>query len=372
MYPERLPGFESGEYQNIEVSVYWQVQSSQDLVVLQNDRAAGSCRWEPGSPPSEELPAAQTDCEFSLARFFHHIAPLGLFSSLARLLHKLSAWGGPSVPVENIGSLDDCAPSLDRPVRHAKKRLGRLAHFLFAIIPARFQHALGYLPTDCMGQSRIPEEIQKSPVKPSGKGSKRKQDDVALEEQQSWVEILQQELPEEDEAEDSTYEPTRSETDSEEYRSQNDTETDLEFEEKDGVLVLKESPSLQESGENMLAAASSNTLEQQAAATDGGGDALEQQAAATDSGGDALEQQAAATDGGGDALEQQAAATDSGGDALEQQAAATDGGGDMQEQQAAATDGGDWVEVMVGATSRSPSLDQRVETISPGPSPHPG
>ncbi|EMP25745.1 hypothetical protein UY3_17186 [Chelonia mydas] len=147
-----------------------------------------------------------------------------------------------------------------------------------------------------MGQSRIPEEIRKSPVKPSGKGSKRKQDDVALEEHQSWVEILQQELPEEDEAEDSTYEvpelpgpsrllqkekwwlanrqlsfqsremgqkywhdeccstdcsrfhvnhQTQSETDSEEYRSQNDTETDLEFEEKDGVLVLKASPSLQ-------------------------------------------------------------------------------------------------------------------------------
>ncbi|XP_032658350.2 uncharacterized protein LOC116837762 [Chelonoidis abingdonii] len=278
-----------------------------------------------------ELPAAKTDSESSLARFFHHIAPLGLFSSLARLLHKLSAWGGPSVPVENIGSLDYRAPSLDRPVRHAKKRLGRLAQLLFAIIPARFQRVLGYLPADCMGQSRIPEEIRKSPVKPSGKGSKRKQDDVALEEQQSWVEILQQELPEEDEAEDSTYEPTRSETDSEEYRSQNDTETDLEFEEKDGVLVLKESPSLQESGENMLAAASSNTLEQQAAASGGGGDALEQQATASGGGGDALEQQAAASCGGGEALEQQVAANG--------------GGGDMQEQQAAAS-GGDWVEVI--------------------------
>ncbi|XP_044854170.1 uncharacterized protein LOC123355684 isoform X1 [Mauremys mutica] len=272
----------------------------------QTELMAPQASPEAGELP-QELPAAQTDSESSLARFFHHIVPLGLFSSLARLLHKLSAWGGPSVPVENIGSLDDRAPSLDRPVRHAKKRLGRLAHLLFAIIPARFQRALGYLPADCMGQSGIPEEIQKSPVKPSGKGSKRKQDDVALEEQQSWVEILQQELPEEDEAEDSTYEPTRSETDSEEYRSQNETETDLEFEEKDGVLVLKESPSLQESGEHMLAAASSNTQEQQAAAG-GGGDAQEQQAAAGGGGGDALEQQAAAGGGGGDAQEQQAAA----------------------------------------------------------------
>ncbi|XP_053869676.1 uncharacterized protein LOC128828764 isoform X2 [Malaclemys terrapin pileata] len=269
---------------------------------------------------SQETPAARTGSESSLARFFHHIAPLGLFSSLARLLHQLSAWGSSSIPVENIGSQDDRAPSPDRPVRHAKKRLGRLAHLLFTIIPARFQRALGYLPADCMGQSGIPEEIQKSPVRPSGKGSKRKQDDVALEEQQSWVEILQQELPEDDEAEDSTYEPTRSETDSEEYRSQNETETDLEFEEKDGVLVLKELQSLQLhselpdcvpwtlqgtlTGENMPAAASG-----------GGGDALEQPAAASGGGGDALEQPAAASGGGGDALEQPAAA--SGGDWVE-------------------------------------------------------
>ncbi|XP_053869674.1 uncharacterized protein LOC128828764 isoform X1 [Malaclemys terrapin pileata] len=271
-------------------------------------------------PVGEETPAARTGSESSLARFFHHIAPLGLFSSLARLLHQLSAWGSSSIPVENIGSQDDRAPSPDRPVRHAKKRLGRLAHLLFTIIPARFQRALGYLPADCMGQSGIPEEIQKSPVRPSGKGSKRKQDDVALEEQQSWVEILQQELPEDDEAEDSTYEPTRSETDSEEYRSQNETETDLEFEEKDGVLVLKELQSLQLhselpdcvpwtlqgtlTGENMPAAASG-----------GGGDALEQPAAASGGGGDALEQPAAASGGGGDALEQPAAA--SGGDWVE-------------------------------------------------------
>ncbi|CAM5176912.1 unnamed protein product [Eretmochelys imbricata] len=277
----------------------------------------------------QEMPAVRTDSESSLARFFHQIARLGLFTSLVRLLHKISAWGGSSLPVKNIGSQDYHAPSPDRPVRRAKKRLGRLAHLLFTIIPSRFQRALGYLPADSMGQSGIPEEIQKSPVKPSGKGSKRKQDDVALEEHQSWVEILQQELPEEDEAEDPTYEQTQSETDSEEYRSQNDTETDLEFEEKDGVLVLKASPSLQlwESimmaldrsmdapndhftkvnqarcgfmepaaaemsqfsgtldGENMLAAASSHTLEQQAAASSSGGDALEQQAAASSSGG---------------------------------------------------------------------------------------
>ncbi|XP_043391994.1 uncharacterized protein LOC102945006 isoform X7 [Chelonia mydas] len=284
----------------------------------------------------QEMPAVRTDSESSLARFFHQIARLGLFSSLVRLLHKILAWGGSSLPVENIGSQDYHAPSPDRPVRRAKKRLGRLAHLLFAIIPSRFQCALGYLPADSMGQSRIPEEIRKSPVKPSGKGSKRKQDDVALEEHQSWVEILQQELPEEDEAEDSTYEQTQSETDSEEYRSQNDTETDLEFEEKDGVLVLKASPSLQGTldGENMLAAASSNSQEQQAAPSGSGEDV---QAAASGSGGDALEQQAAPSGSGKDV---QAAASGSGGDALEQQAAASGSGGDALEQQAAASGSG--------------------------------
>lgn len=49
-------------------------------------------------------------------------------------------------------------------------------------------------------------EIRKTPVKPCGKGSKRKQDDVALEDQQSWVEVLQEELPEQDDPNDATYE----------------------------------------------------------------------------------------------------------------------------------------------------------------------
>ncbi|XP_067413960.1 uncharacterized protein [Emydura macquarii macquarii] len=230
-------------------------------------------------PRVTEMLAVQTEVESSFLRFFHQMTQLGLFRSLVQFLRKVSAWRDPLVPVENIGSRDCLAPSPDRPVRHAKKRLGRLARFLFAIVPSRFQHALGYLPADRMGQSVIPEEIQKTPINPSGKGSKRKQDDVALEEHQSWVEVLQGELSEEDEAEDPTYEPSQSEVDSEEYRSQNDTETDLEFEERDGVLVLKESPNLP--GENALAAASRNAPEQQAASGSNGGEAPEQQAAAS-------------------------------------------------------------------------------------------
>ncbi|XP_075759299.1 uncharacterized protein LOC142819043 isoform X2 [Pelodiscus sinensis] len=234
-----------------------------------------------------------------LAKLRHHMAPWGLFRSLVGLLHKISAWGRPSGLVETVGRRDRHASSPARPMRQAKKRLSRLARLLFTVIPSRFRQALGYVPAAHMAQGGIPEEIQKSPVKPLGKGSKRKQDDVALEEHQSWVEVLQEELLEE-ETEDSTYEPTRSETDSEEYRSQNDTETDLEFEERDGVLELKDSPDGQAAltGENVPAPAS------------GGGEAPEQPAPAS-GGGEAPEQPAPAS-GGGEAPEQPAPA--SGGD----------------------------------------------------------
>lgn len=55
-------------------------------------------------------------------------------------------------------------------------------------------------------------EVQSSPTKPCGKGSKRKQDDVDDDEEdveeQSWVEALNQELADEDAAdpEDPDYE----------------------------------------------------------------------------------------------------------------------------------------------------------------------
>ena len=39
--------------------------------------------------------------------------------------------------------------------------------------------------------------------------------------------------------------PSDVETDSEEYKSQNDTEADLELEEQDGITTLKESSNLQ-------------------------------------------------------------------------------------------------------------------------------
>nr|XP_033812549.1 uncharacterized protein DDB_G0290685-like isoform X3 [Geotrypetes seraphini] len=123
------------------------------------------------------------------------------------------------------------------------KRLGRLLCFLFSIIPHWLQCLLGYPVPKDIGECDAPEEVRKSPLKPLGKGSKRKQDDVDLEDQHSWIEVLEKDLPEEDEEdeEDGTYEPSKSESDSEEQRSKNDTESDLEFEEKNGVVLLKES-----------------------------------------------------------------------------------------------------------------------------------
>ncbi|XP_019412613.1 PREDICTED: uncharacterized protein LOC109324932 isoform X3 [Crocodylus porosus] len=257
--------------------------------------------------------------EALLGRFFQQAARLGLARSLLQLLQKMFAWAGFSIPVETIGSGDPPAPSPSRPVRHAKKRLGRLACFLFAIVPCRLQNALGYLPPGSLGQSDIPEEIRKTPVKPCGKGNKRKQDDVALEDQQSWVEVLHEELPEGDDPDDATYEswppslfqPSKSETDSEEYRSQNETETDLEFEEQDGVVMLKElpNPQVNQKGETVQAAATSGDVPEKSAMPTCGEEASEKQAAAN--GGDevAQEQQAAASSSGSCAQEQWAHAS---------------------------------------------------------------
>lgn len=49
-------------------------------------------------------------------------------------------------------------------------------------------------------------DLRKSPLKPCGKGSKRKQDDLEMEEQHSWVTFLAEDLPDEDQVDDPTYE----------------------------------------------------------------------------------------------------------------------------------------------------------------------
>ncbi|KAL1251285.1 hypothetical protein QQF64_019081 [Cirrhinus molitorella] len=128
----------------------------------------------------------------------------------------------------------------ERQCRTVRKRLHRATRLLLAILPRRIQSALGYPVCTSIGCAVSPE-VRCSPTKPCGKGSKRKQDDLDEEEeveQQSWVEALNQELAEEDHAADPDYEPSAVETDSEEYRSHNDTESDLEIEK--GVVVIKD------------------------------------------------------------------------------------------------------------------------------------
>ncbi|XP_056615327.1 oogenesis-related isoform X1 [Triplophysa dalaica] len=128
----------------------------------------------------------------------------------------------------------------ERQCRTVRKRIRRATRLLLAILPRRIQRALGYPVCTSIGCAVSPE-VRCSPTKPCGKGSKRKQDDLDEEEeaeQQSWVEALNQEIAEEDHAADPDYEPSALETDSEEYRSHNDTESDLEVEK--GVVVIKD------------------------------------------------------------------------------------------------------------------------------------
>ncbi|XP_028260267.1 oogenesis-related [Parambassis ranga] len=131
------------------------------------------------------------------------------------------------------------------PTRHSltgRKRLPRFTRLLLAILPRWVQGALGYPVSSSIGRSLSPE-IRVSPTKPCGKGSKRKQDDLdeddeeEEEERQTWVEALSQELADEGPEEDPDYEPSTVETESEEYRSHNDTESDIEL---SGKVVIED------------------------------------------------------------------------------------------------------------------------------------
>ncbi|KAF4083524.1 hypothetical protein AMELA_G00142610 [Ameiurus melas] len=133
----------------------------------------------------------------------------------------------PSLPSE-----EDVSSPNARQCRSGRKRLGRTTRLLLAILPRRLHGALGYPVCTSIGCSVSPE-VCCSPTKPCGKGSKRKQDDLDEDEdleQPSWVEALTQEIMiDEDETVDPDYEPSAVETDSEEYRTHNDTESDLEL-----------------------------------------------------------------------------------------------------------------------------------------------
>ncbi|XP_044139108.1 uncharacterized protein LOC122929554 [Bufo gargarizans] len=171
----------------------------------------------------------------SLLLRISHIWPL---KYVFKILRKIAVFTGLSDEVENVGSADQMSPNKRR-FLSGKKRIGRLARLILMVTPYRIQCALGYRTGESIGNTSA-DDIRKSPLKPCGKGSKRKQDDLDMEEQHSWVAFMTEDFPDEDQDDDPTYEPSKSESDSEENKSKNDTESDLEVEEKDGIVMLKE------------------------------------------------------------------------------------------------------------------------------------
>ncbi|KAJ1084984.1 hypothetical protein NDU88_005121 [Pleurodeles waltl] len=210
------------------------------------ERTSGPPSEPAKSPKKEEAEkklVVATDCRKGapLRSFFFRVVTFGPLKYVFKVLQKMMALVGFPVAVEDVGSADlQTSSPTSRRVIAGKKRLGRLARFLLSVAPQRLQTALGYPVSKGLGDGDVPDEVRQSPTKPCGKGSKRKVEDVALEEQQSWIEALAEDLPDENDEGDVTYQLSKSETDSEEYQSKNDTESDLEFEEKDGITMLKE------------------------------------------------------------------------------------------------------------------------------------
>ncbi|XP_034003624.1 oogenesis-related [Trematomus bernacchii] len=142
----------------------------------------------------------------------------------------------PSVLSPSVLSPSVLSSSVLSPGRQSlssRKRLHRVTRLLLSVLPRWVQSKLGYPVFSSIGLSFSPE-IGVSPTKPCGKGSKRKQneldEDEEEEESQTWVETLNQELADDEDLEvDPDYEPSSIETESEEYCSHNDTESDFEM-----------------------------------------------------------------------------------------------------------------------------------------------
>uniref|UniRef100_A0A3Q3VK20 Uncharacterized protein n=1 Tax=Mola mola TaxID=94237 RepID=A0A3Q3VK20_MOLML len=111
-----------------------------------------------------------------------------------------------------------CSPG--RQNLSGRKRLRRVTRLLLSVLPQWVQGALGYPVSSSIGRAISPE-IRVSPTKPCGKGSKRKHVPLML--------MLSQ--------------PSTIETESDEYHSHNDTESDLELKEKGMVIIEDVIPS---------------------------------------------------------------------------------------------------------------------------------
>ncbi|XP_077111483.1 uncharacterized protein LOC143767199 [Ranitomeya variabilis] len=204
----------------------------------------GNDQSRAAAPVKSIMPAENCGYMKSLISRITHIWPL---KYVFKILKQIAVFTGLLEEVENIGTAEQISPSKRRFVS-GKKRIGRLTRLILLVTPYRIQYALGYRAEERIGKTTA-DDIRKSPLKPYGKGSKRKQDDLDMEEQHSWVALMSEDLPDEDQDDDPTYEPSISESDSEENKSKNDTESDLEVEEKNGVMMLKEAaqPSISES-----------------------------------------------------------------------------------------------------------------------------
>ncbi|CAL8349197.1 oogenesis-related isoform X2 [Gadus morhua] len=135
-----------------------------------------------------------------------------------------------------------------RPSRQGLKRLRRITRIIMVVLPHRMQSALGYPVPANVGCSLSPE-MRISPTKPCGKGNKRKQDELDEDEdedeegdeqeQPTWVEAFANELAtDEGSEEDPDYEPSAVETESDEYCSRN--ESDTEEVDKQGLVIIEE------------------------------------------------------------------------------------------------------------------------------------
>ncbi|XP_074933768.1 uncharacterized protein LOC142049734 [Phalacrocorax aristotelis] len=172
------------------------------------------------------------------SRFLFWVFQLSVVKYLLKILQKASVWIGLVVPVETVISKVYPIQPPTRPGGLAKKPWERLMRLLLPIVPTRIQKILGYLSAD-WGQSNMPKGIPEALINPSNKANTGKEEDVSLEEQESWSVILEKDLPEDD-SEDITYEPSDAETDSEEFSFQNDVEGGLEFEGQDDIIILRE------------------------------------------------------------------------------------------------------------------------------------
>ncbi|XP_043910776.1 uncharacterized protein LOC122787915 [Protopterus annectens] len=224
------------------------LQQNQEKNGIEEKRAPFEGKEE---PEEENLNGIKSNLPVTLNTrdrgLLYWITQLGPFKLLVNVLHRLRTLFTVPSSIQNVGMTDHCTVSPDRRSRTAKKRLGRFTRFLLSVLPYRLQNSLGYPVPSSMGMTEVPDDVRQSPTKPYGKGSKRKQDETESseeeEEQDNLVEFIKAELPEEEEEDDPLYEPStsKSNVDSEEL-SKNDTESDIEVEEKDGIIQLKENP----------------------------------------------------------------------------------------------------------------------------------